>query len=248
MTRTANNPKTYAPHACAALLLASVVGCGPRDATPMPEPPSLDITKVGGPRETVTASECIGEPDSCPPVIVSISGEPGAATPNTLLRVTNLDTRDPVTAVEVRVDGGFEIVLSVTEAQELRFQVLDGSVRGAPEDVILHNAPLYLEPSLRHECLTLAPGFDVAALSGTASVELHNGCAEPVLLAQPRFRLGLPGFGQPALLPQTLAPGEGTTLVIGVDGAQPSEDVLLLDATLGATTIRYPITIHVDAP
>ncbi len=237
MTRTADQPTTRSLCACAALLLAaSVVGCGPRDATPMPEPPSLDFGKVNQPGtvEVVSAS-----------TVVRISGEPEAAPPDSLLRVTNLDTSDPVAVVQVRSDGGFEVDLEVMGGQELRFQVIDDALRGAPQDAIFRDVPtIHFEPSPRHDCLTLDPGFDVDATSGSAGVTLENGCSEPIDLASPRYRLGLAGFGLPSSVPLALAPGDQATLSVDVSAAPPSEDVLFVDATLGGTTLRYPVTVY----
>src|SRR5262245_14243807 len=96
------------------MLLAVTAAC---TATPIPQPPpeNLDVGKIRFPATSPTTNA------------VQFFGDPGAAPPNSIIRVTNLETTDPPSAIEVQDDGSFNATISADVDDELRFQVRLGS-------------------------------------------------------------------------------------------------------------------------
>ena len=224
--------------------LASVSCGSPRDASPMPEPPSLDLSKIGPYREVVT--------DTVVPAttVIPLEGQAGTAPPGSILRVTPLDSIGPAIVVSIREDGGFdEITIPGVSGNELRFQVVEGTARSAPQDAFYLQPPggtYYLTPSLRYDCLTLAPGFEVTFASmGVATLTLTNGCSSAVTVANPVSRTGAPGSRTSTPLPLTIAAGESARLTLEFQGSAfgGAEDTLFFDVTLDNRAIRYPITL-----
>jgi hypothetical protein len=225
-------------------LLASA--CGPGVATPMPEPPT--VFDLSGFMDPLTAA--MNTPlDSR--VLVVETGR-GNVPPGATVRVTNLDTTDPVVAGPGTAQGGFKVDLIVADGQELRFEWVNGAEHSAPADgIISRSDPLgqsfRLTPAARFACLALTPGFALD-FSGTAHATLgiENGCDDAVQLSNPRSRLTLADFALPATLPADIPAGESAEITVdftrGAAGLR--EDVLFFDATLAGTTIRYPVTLR----
>jgi hypothetical protein len=224
--------------------------CGPGVATPMPEPPAATAFDLSGIAEmpVATAKQPL---DRRVLVIEAASGNvPQGAT----IRVTNLDTTDPVVAGISTINGGFEVDLIVTDGQELRFEWVSDTERSAPADAIISrpdpNAQTYgLRIAPRFDCLKLSPGF-VLDFDGTthATLGIENACTSAVQLANPRSRVALTDFALPATVPATVPVGESTQISVDFTRATPGirEDVLFLDVTLADTTIRYPITLRAE--
>jgi hypothetical protein len=210
----------------------------------MPEPPTaFDLT--GFPDATSAKTPL----DNRVLVIQAATGNvPEGAT----VRVTNLDSVEPVVAGPGNAQGGFEVDMIVTDGQELRFEWVDGSERSAPADGIVSRPDpvgqlFKINAAPRFACLKLSPGF-VLDFSGThATLGVENACDSAVTLTNPRRRLGLADFALPAT-PLDIAAGESAE--IGVDftrgAAGLREDVLFFDVTLAGTTIRYPITLRAE--
>ena len=217
--------------------------CEPGVATPVPEPPTLNLARVGPPAMESTAQPLNG---------VHIYGLSGAAPSGALVRVTNLDGTDPPSTVNVQPDGSFDVVVNVTSGQELRFDWLRGAERGEPQDArfITMPSPFHLEPSQRFDCVKLTPGFSVDfGLALTQTLLVENECASSITLAAPRARLGLPDFALETALPIDIEPGLETTLGLTFTRAQTTarEDTLFFDVTRDGVAIRYPITLLAPA-
>jgi hypothetical protein len=227
-------------------LLASA--CGPGVATPMPEPPTVfDLSGFMDPLPATTKNPLDSR------VLVLQTGR-GNVPPGAIVRVTNLDTTDPIVAGPGTAQGGFEVDLIVSDGQELRFEWVNGAEHSAPADAIISRSdPLgqsfRLTPSARFACLVLTPGFALDfSDTAHATLGIENGCDDAVRLSNPRPRLTLADFALPATLPADIPAGESTQIEVdftrGAAGLR--EDVLFLDVTLTDTTIRYPITLRAD--
>ena len=182
----------------------------------------------------------------------SIAGR--AVPPGAVVRVTNLDQALNTASGNATDAGTFEVTVTVLDGEELRFEWVDGDERSAPADAVFRwpdpASPVFvLEDSPRFACLRLEPGFvlDFAA-DGPAVLTLHNDCDSAVNLDNARSRLALGDFMLPDTLPLDIAPGESAELSVDFTRGAASlrEDVLLLDVTLDAATIRYPITLRAE--
>jgi hypothetical protein len=101
-----------------------------------------------------------------------------------------------------------------------------------------------LEPSPRHECVTLDPGFELDfAGSSSRSLRVRNACSGPIVLADPRFRLDGADFALESVLPITLPAGSEGLLDLRLlsPTPPPREDLLLVDISLDGRVLRYPI-------
>lgn len=217
--------------------------CEPGVATPVPEPPTLNLGRVGPPATEVVAHPANG---------THLNGSSGAAPSGAIVRVTNLDGTDPPSTVNVQPDGSFDVVINVTNGQELRFDWQRGTERGAPQDAHFVTTPLpyHLEPSLRFDCVRLSPGFSVDfAQTMTQTLAVANDCTSSVTLETPRARLGLVDFALETALPIDVPSGGTTTLELAFNRAQTAarEDTLFFDIVRDGTAIRYPITLFAPA-
>jgi hypothetical protein len=234
--------------ACAGVwLLASA--CGPGVATPMPEPPTVfDLTTVGPPRDLVTVST--GKEPDAKTIRVYDDRLPTYST----VRVTNLDRSDPTVAVDVPEGRGADLIVSVTDGEELRFEAVTGELRSEPADAIFVlddpvSGTFHLAPAQRFACLKLEPGYRLELTGATrATLSLENGCARPITLDNARSRLALPDFTLDAALPIEVPAAASTELTIELAATAPGvrEDVLFVDVTLDDTTLRYPFTLRAE--
>lgn len=238
----------------ASMLAAAIVcsfgatQCGPQVATPMPEPPSIDGGKIGPDDIGVVA---LSEPHPLP-----IRGEAGAVTPGSIVRVLNLDETSAAVSAQADADGAFQLTVMVSSGDELRIQAVQGSVRSEPVDFI-HGGLASVDalvPSPRHPCVVLQPGLELrfadlelrSAELGPRPLRVLNDCADPLSLADPRFRLDAGEFDLDSELPLTVAPASEATLDISLLQLPPParEDVLFIDLSVGGETIRYPIGLY----
>jgi hypothetical protein len=222
----------------AALCVAS---CGEaRIATPMPEPPALlDASKLGLGLEPISI---LSDPRP-----VSIVGQAGAVPPGARVRVLDLDSDRPAVSSLAADDGSFELSLAVSDGDELRLHGFEAEVRSRPLDLIF-SPPAGLEASPRHECLELAPGFELGFGAGVGAqiITFRNGCTAPALLDTPRFRLGTSDVELLTPLPLELAPGEARALELVVPANAPllGEDVLFIDVDVSGRRLRYPLGVY----
>jgi len=225
-------------------LLASA--CGPGVATPMPEPPAaaFDLTGVG---QGVTAAKQPSDPS-----ILGIFAKADTVPGDSVVRITNLDTTDDVSAGNASPQGSFVVDLGVADGHELRFEWVKAGERSLPADAIVSRPDpagqaFSVMASARFDCLKLTPGLvlDFGA-SAQATLTLENHCTDPLTLANPRARLNLADFALPATLPPSIAVGKSVSVSVdftrGTAGLR--EDILFIDVTRAGTTIRYPITLR----
>jgi hypothetical protein len=209
----------------------------------MPEPPSLDGGRIGPAPLGITV---LTEPHA-----VSVAGARAAASAGSIVRVLNLDLDLPAVSATAAADGSFQTSVLASAGNELRFEALRDGQRSAPADFLYTSeGGDQLTPSPRYDCLTLSPGFDVEVPpSGVATLQLSNQCSEPLTLAAPSFRSG-GRFQLATPLPLVIAPAAAGQLELRVAGGTPGavEDVLFLQTTLGAQTVRYPIGLFTTPP
>jgi hypothetical protein len=239
------SPRTVSALAAAVVCSLAATRCGPQVATPMPEPPSIDGGKIG---PDVAAVVALSEPHP-----LAIVGEAGAVTPGSIVRVLNLDETDAAVSAQADADGAFELTVMVSTGDELRFQAVEGSVRSEPVDFIHGGlaAADALSPSPRHPCVVLQPGLELRyGELGPRPLRVLNDCADPLSLAEPRFRLGGGEFELESELPLTVAPTSEATLDISLLELPPParEDVLFIELSVAGETIRYPIGLYAPAP
>src|SRR3954470_16340831 len=104
--------------------------CGPGVATPMPEPPTaFDLSGVN--------QGVIGAKIPADGRVLVIESFTGNVPEGAVVRVTNLDTADPVVAGVRVAQGGFDVELIVTDGQELRFEWVNAGEHSAPADAIV---------------------------------------------------------------------------------------------------------------
>ncbi len=233
----------------AALTTGSALGllaCGPGVATPIPEPPTLQLGRIGLPK-----MESAAEPTAAGGR--HIYGAPGAAPFNAVVRVTNLERTDPPAVASALGDGSFDLTLTVLGGEELRFDWQRDGVRGAPEDALFvadGDKAFHLVPSARFACIQLDPGFELDfSVVDTRLLTVHNGCTSDAVLATPRERVGATDFSFQTTLPITMGAGQSSDLSALFVRSQPSarEDTLFFDVTVGAQTVRYPVTAFAPA-
>lgn len=216
-----------------------VAGCGDaKTATPLPEPPMMDL---GGVSVDGNVSTMLS------PAPVTFLGEPGSTAPGATVHVTNLETTDRVVATTAGADGGFAISILASAGDELRFQAIDDGLRSAPVDARLDSA-FDLVPTTRPACVGVSPGYDLdfGGRDSTSSVTLTNSCGADITVSASRLRLGSSEFTPEAVQAGVLADGQsaarGVSFTKGT-GVAP-EDVLFVDVTVAGSVVRYPFTLH----
>ena len=232
-----------------ALCLAAtcaLASCGPGVATPIPEPPTFKIGRIGPPAQLeVTATPDGGR---------RIHGESGAAPGGAQLQVTNLDRVDSAVFSNVRPDGSFDLNIVVNQGDELRFDWLRGTERGIPEDAhfVLDLDPglFHFEPSERFACLKVTPvlALDFSA-AAEQSLQVENECSFNVSFDSARTRLGSTEFSVKTQLPLAIPAQAAAELQVLFARTQPGarEDTLFLDVTGDTRVIRYPVTLAAPA-
>ncbi len=212
--------------------LLSLACEGPRGASPLPEPPAIDGSRIGSGPSLAPASL---------PAEIEITGDRASASPGATLRVTNLDTTDEPVTTTVTDDGRFSVLVSVSPGDELRFEAFRGELRSEPVDRIIDGE---LTPAPRHDCIALTPGYVVEFDGSTAeSLFIDNQCDAPAVVQDPRFRLGLPDFALTTALPVTIEPGRSASLRFSYDpqSSETPEDVFFVDIDVNGEALRYPI-------
>jgi hypothetical protein len=213
--------------------LLSLACEGPRGASPLPEPPAIDGSRIGYGPALAPASL---------PADVELIGDLASASPGSTLRVTNLDTTDEPVTTTVTDDGRFSIMVSVSPGDELRFEAFRGEFRSEPVDRIANSQEL--APAPRHDCIALTPGYVVEFDGSTAeSLFIDNQCDAPAVVQAPRFRLGLPDFAPTTALPVTIEPGRSASLRFSYtpQSAEAPEDIFFVDIDVNGDALRYPI-------
>jgi hypothetical protein len=177
---------------------------------------------------------------------ITIVGDPGAAPPNSALRVTNLDSTERSIVSSVRPDGSFAITVPVSPEDELRFQAVVADSRSAPVDARFEDLPARLTPIVRLSCVTLDPGLELGFDGQSIAIlRIDNGCSGELALRGFRTRLGSPEFTIETTEPLNIAAGASGQLTVRINAAGASlEDTLFFDAATGPDLVRYPITLY----
>jgi hypothetical protein len=181
-----------------------------------------------------------------------VKGQPGSVTPGSLVRALNLDAAEPAVEVSSLQDGSFQLTIVANVGDELRFEAVAGAVRSPPVDVRVAQVDFAdaFEPSARHDCVELEPGYRIPlASSGGAQWVVRNACDDVLSLSTPRFRLMTTGADELTLatgLPLAVPPGESATLELtSTPGARlPEDQVLFIDVAVAERPIRYPFSVH----
>ncbi len=216
---------------------AGVVACGPGAATPMPEPPSIDVSRVGSGEEVYPLTG---------PAPLHLVGDVGAAPPHATVRVLNLDDMREAVATTADVDGRFSLEIIATAGDELRFEARTSGGFAEPVDAQVKDDLSGVIPSQRPECFVLETGDALEVTAGaTAAVRFRNECAGEVTLDDVRLRLDTAGFSFDATTPLNVAPGASATVDVGLTpGAMPAQDVLFLDVVIDGMAERYPVSLR----
>ena len=215
--------------------LLAATACGSKwTATPLPEPPAVDGSRIHRPD---LATAFAGS--------ISVEGDSRSASAGATLRVTNLDSTDDPVTTTVASDGSFVLEVLAEEGDEIRIDAVTREGRSEPVDLLVDDE---LMPSPRHDCVRLVPEFSVEFRDGSRTEELmvHNLCDLEVALANPRTRLGLAAFTLESDLPLTIPAGESAALEFGFAEASPGarEDVFFIDIEVDDELFRYPVTLY----
>lgn len=210
--------------------------CGPGGASPIPQPPILAV-----PTDKLSTEPPDGSARQFPFVL----GALGAAIAGSTLRVTNLDDAEAPSEAPVAANGSFRLEVVSSPGDELRFEVLSADGRRSPPTDASLNNDYTLSRSPRFDCLSFFPPLWVAGEAGeTVRLEVENACGSDVGFDSARFRLAPESAAVATPLPLTIAAGErGEIEIVLSDAAGADDNVLLLDVTSAASTIRYPVTI-----
>lgn len=190
------------------------------------------------------------EGDGAGPREVTFDFPPGSAIPNAEVVITNLDDAAPAVTFGSDAEGSARVTFSASDGDEIRFQITTEERRYQPRDFSLGRADgkNTLLRSERPTCLRLDPGFELGFDASLAQLSVYNNCSEVVALAEPRLRLGALGddFELVTLMPVEIGGGvsAGIELRMTPAAARPSEDVLFLDAEVGAERLRYAIGLY----
>lgn len=217
-------------------LAVLALSCGPRDATPVPEPPALQGDKLTVPSTLLTSDQPI-----------PLSAAAGAAPPGAVVEFTDLDTTDLPVATTAAQDGSFTIPILPTGEQ--RAVVIVGAQRSKPFDFRLGAGRV--TPSQRPACLSINPALVTSVARGeTARFTFANSCTGAVSLANLRTRRMLAGFNAQLAPNPDIASGASADVLVAVNAsvAATDEEVAFVDVAVEGQTIRYALSVYVDEP
>ncbi len=216
---------------------AGAVACGPGAATPMPEPPSIDVSRVGSGEEVYPLTG---------PAPIALVGDAGAAPPHATVRVLNLDDMREAVATTADADGRFSLEIIANAGDELRFEARTSGGFAEPVDARVNDDLSGVVASQRPECFVLEAGRMLEVTAGkNAAVRLSNECTEELILDDVRLRLGTAGFDFEAATPLSVAPGASAAVDVELTlGTTPAEDVLFLEVVIDGMAERYPVSLR----
>ncbi len=216
----------------------ALVACGPGAATPLPEPPSIDVTRVSTGGEAMPLAG---------PAPVQLIGEVGATPARATVRVLNLDDTRPAVATTSGPDGTFALGILAAEGNELRLEARSGEATTAPVDVRVLRNLSGVAPVERPDCVAFeAPWLEVPTF-GVQRLDVTNECTGELRIEAVSLRLGSAGFAVEAFAPETLEPGQASSIAVtfAADEAQ-AEDVLFVSVSVDGQLVRYPISLRVQ--
>ncbi len=210
-----------------------LAACSPQDATPVPEPPALQPSKVSVPPSIAVTDDR-----------VTLNGLSGAAPPRATIEVTALDSVEPPVATTVAEDGSFSV--RVFASGEQRAVVIVDGRRSQPLDFSLVASQVVA--TARPDCLRVTPSLLGGAARGqTLSFYFANGCANSIAVSHARTRLMLASFTYDTSLALNIAPGARASVDISVsaNALATDQEVLFVDATVDGEVVRYPLGVYV---
>lgn len=225
MAHTLLNGGLVRPRLIRSLLLVALAGC---IATPQPNPPGLDVTRVGAFGRDMGAE---------------LVGEPGAISPaDAELWVTPLDLALDPRVITPNADGSFATAIG---AGRHRLQPRLGETRGAIVDVAIDVGLTVIEPTLpclRADLEHAAPDVVVGG-SGELDVELLNECEDDVTIAAAMRRPS--DFEVIDLAPRLVEAGSTATVRVRFTPAAEGEreEILLVDVSGPAAERRW-VTLY----
>jgi hypothetical protein len=220
------------------LVTAGLAACGPGAATPMPEPPSIDVSRVASAEDAVAQ---LGGP-----MPIQLIGDVGAATPSSTVRVLNLDDLREAVATTADAEGRFALAVIANAGDELRFEASTKDGFSAPVDARVMDDLSGIAISRRPDCLALESGYALELTPGkTGSVRLMNECDGEVSVDDVRLRRGDAGFSIASATPFALSPGASTSVDVQLTpGSTPTQDVLFLELTVEGQAARYSVSLR----
>lgn len=253
---TSRPPRPALRLAAALAITALAARC---DGTPLPEPP--DYTPAPAFAAPDPARVNVSVPAVAPavegvdkPLIVQLSGGPGAADPGAELWSLVLDDpAQPVRRTQPAADGSFSLGAQEARAGQ-RIRLVSRGPAGHSPAVDLEVVAIESAPGIGNvvpaaasplPCLTLRPS-DQLSVRDSATLTLQNDCPTALTIDAISLRLN-DGFAL-AEAPSAIDPGASATLTVANDAPLgPSErgDVLLLSVRDGAGTLaRYALGVY----
>ncbi len=219
------------------LLTAGVVACGPGAATPMPEPPSIDASRIGAGSEV---SPLVG------PTPIHLVGTAGAVPAGAVVRVLNLDDTGDAVATTAGADGSFSLAIIANAGDELRFEGRTADSYLSPVDVKVTADLSGVVASQRPACVVLESGYALdVAVGAPGVVSLRNECEDEISVADVRLRLDDAGFAFDWTAPVVIASGASATVSVElVPNGAPAQDVLFLQLSTELGAARYPVSLR----
>ncbi len=218
------------PRRLPALLLALLASCV---GTAVPQPPNLepvDLARVDG-----AAPETVGG-------VLELFGGPGAAPADTEVWLWDLASNLPPQIAPVGADGSFAFAVRAAGALRLQVRDADGS-RSPPVDVGVEGVAVL--PLARPACLAVERELFLGA-SREASLVVVNGCDGAVTIGASRLRAG-DAFDLQRPADSSLPVAGEATFEVSAPGDEPTEEILLVELTLDATTYLFPVTVSAPA-
>lgn len=174
--------------------------------------------------------------------VVGFEAGPGAVQPpRGVVVVTNLNGADPPSFADVQPDGSFSIAVPGQPGQTFRFQAKDGPTRSEPVDIEVGSSGATTDSALTSlPCLVIEPSawLSLTGVGETGAIVLRNECASTVVLNPPHLRRGLAGFTFSSVPSVGIAAGGSFAVTVHAGAGSEAEDVLILEVTSPATTIR----------
>jgi hypothetical protein len=161
-----------------------------------------------------------------------VTGGPGSIDPPAGRVVGwNLENDSPPANTPVEPDGSFELVLEAAPDDLLRIQARGAESLSAPIDGRVTVDERFVLEGRRNSCFETRPdGFDIIdrAAGTETSIQLVNGCDEPVVRTRARLRRGAAGLSLEDDGPLQLEPGSSTSVTVRA-GSDAEEDIVLLE-------------------
>ncbi|AKF04477.1 hypothetical protein [Sandaracinus amylolyticus] len=215
--------------ATSTLLLALVITSASCVGTPQPNPPALDVSRIGTMRST------------------RLFGVAGALDPDAQLWITPLDTTGDPQIVQPAPDGSFAAPALDGERHRLqpKLEADVEALRGPPVDVLLVDGVMLLGPAIgcwHVPADARAPDARIGEASELV-IAIENDCDAPLVVTAATPRRA--GDVSVIEAPGEIAPGTSGSLRVAIAPSAEGEreEVVALDVSAPATERRW-ITVH----